>query len=216
MPVTRHPPHSSRRAARPHRAPASGDDAQAPAGAYRTYTAGLMCQETPARWPTPGGLRHVALGPLPALHLRRRSPGTPLVRQLRRDSAAVRLPAPVQHGRAPRVHRADLVRPPQARGRASRGPPKVFSRLPEVSDPARCGDALPSRRPRGCLPRVRSASAPRRSPRAGLHTLPARSPVNASRLPLPIVTPDSEPVWVAHPSLPGTFTLHHAAGFSRR
>jgi hypothetical protein len=64
--VTRHPPHSSRRAARPHRAPASGDDAQAPAGAYRTYTAGLMCQETPARWPTPGGLRHVALGPLPA------------------------------------------------------------------------------------------------------------------------------------------------------
>ena len=29
MPVTRHPPHRSRRAALPHRAPASGRDAQA-------------------------------------------------------------------------------------------------------------------------------------------------------------------------------------------
>jgi hypothetical protein len=37
MPVARHPPHRSRRAARPHRAPASGDDAQAQS-AYRTQS----------------------------------------------------------------------------------------------------------------------------------------------------------------------------------
>jgi hypothetical protein len=51
---------------------------------------------------------------------------------------------------------------------------------------------------------------------SGLHTLPARSPVNASRLPLPIATHDSGPVWVATPSLSGTFTLQHIAGLSRR
>ena len=37
MSVTRHPPHRSRRAARPHRAPASGDDAQA-SSACRTQS----------------------------------------------------------------------------------------------------------------------------------------------------------------------------------
>jgi hypothetical protein len=51
---------------------------------------------------------------------------------------------------------------------------------------------------------------------SGLHTLPARSPVNASRLPLPRATHDSGPVWLAKPSLSGTCTLHHIAGLSRR
>jgi len=37
----------------------------------------------------------------------------------------------------------------------------VFRRLHEVSDPARCVYALPWRRTRCCLPRVRSVSAPR-------------------------------------------------------
>jgi hypothetical protein len=92
MPVARHPPHSSRRAALPHRAPASGRRA----GTRRClpYAAERLGQETPARGPAPGFLRHVPLGPLPALHLLRRSRGATCVRRLPRDSAAVRLPAP--------------------------------------------------------------------------------------------------------------------------
>src|SRR4029453_14554966 len=161
-------------------------------------------------------LHRVPLGPLPALHLLRRSPGATVVRRRPRYSAAVRLPAPVHHGRAPWVHRADLAIARQARGRASRGPHTVLLRMPEVSDPAGSSSALPKRRRQGCLPRVRSASAPRSSPLAGLHTLPACSPVNASPTPLPTPAHDSGPGWLAQPSLSGTCTLHHCAGLSRR
>ena len=51
---------------------------------------------------------------------------------------------------------------------------------------------------------------------SGLHTLPARSPVNASPTPLPVPAHDSGPAWLANPSLSGTYTLQHSAGFSRR
>ena len=51
---------------------------------------------------------------------------------------------------------------------------------------------------------------------SGLHTLPAPSPVNASPTPLPTPAHDSGPVWLARPSLSGTCTLQHTAGFSRR
>ena len=53
------------------------------------------------------------------------------------------------------------------------------------------------------------------APMSGRQTLPARAPVNASRLPLPGATHDSGPGWVAHPALSGTFTLSHPAGLSR-
>ena len=56
---------------------------------------------------------------------------------------------------------------------------------------------------------------PAQAPLAGLHTLPARSPVNASRTPLPRPAHDSGPAWVARPSLSGTCTLQHCAGLSR-
>src|SRR5262252_9271562 len=118
MPVTRHPPPRSRRAALPHRAPASGDNAQAPEGACRTQSS-ICDRETPALCPAPGLLDHVPLGPLPSLHLLRRSPGATLVRRLPRYYEAVRLPAPVHHGRIPWVPRADLVQQHQARCRAS-------------------------------------------------------------------------------------------------
>ena len=114
-----------------------------------------------------------------------------------------------------RVHRADLTAMGQARDRASRVPPTLLPCLPGVSDPAGSVSPSPARCLRCGLPRVRSASAPRTSPIAGRHTLPARSPVTASRLPLPVATHDSGPVWVAHPALSGTFTLSHPAGLSR-
>jgi len=115
-----------------------------------------------------------------------------------------------------RVPRADLAILRQAGCRASRVPRSVFLCMPEVSDPARSAHPLPSQGVQYCLPRVRSASAPRSSPISGRNTLPARSPVNASRLPLPKATHDSGPVWLARPSLSGTCTLQHIAGFSRR
>jgi len=57
---------------------------------------------------------------------------------------------------------------------------------------------------------------PRQAPISGLNTLPACSPVNASPTPLPMPAHDSGPVWLAGPSLSGTFTLHHCASLSRR
>jgi hypothetical protein len=57
---------------------------------------------------------------------------------------------------------------------------------------------------------------PRQAPLAGRHTLPVPSPVNASCVPLPIHPHDAGPVWLAGPSLSGTYTLHHCAGLSRR
>ena len=165
MPVTRHPPHSSRRAALPHRAPASGRRAGIRRGL--PYAAERLGQETPARCPAPGFLRHVPLGPLPSLHLLRRSRGATLVRRLPRYSEAVRLPAPVPHGRAPWVHRADLAIARQARCRASRVPHTVCRRPPEVADPAGSVSAWPARRRPGGLPRVRSASAPEQSADGG-------------------------------------------------
>jgi hypothetical protein len=125
MPVTRHPPHRSRRAALPHRAPASGRDAQASEEACRTQSS-TCDREHPALRPAPGMLDHVSLGQLPSLHLLRRSLGATFVRRLPRYYEAVRLPAPVHHGRAPQVHRADLAITRQARCRASRVPHTVF------------------------------------------------------------------------------------------
>src|SRR5207247_6480245 len=87
--------------------------------------------------------------------------------------------------------------------------------MPEVFDPARSAHPSPYRGGPCCLPRVRSASAPEKAPISGLHTLPARSPVNASLAPLPGPAHDSGPAWVANPSLSGTFTLQHCAGLSR-
>ena len=113
------------------------------------------------------------------------------------------------------VRRAGLGAIDQARGRASRVPPTMCPCMPGVFDPARGGSTLPSRCIPCGLPRVRSASAPRHSPLSGLHTLPARSPVNASRSPLPKRAHDSGPAWLARPSLSETCTPSHHAGLSR-
>ena len=59
------------------------------------------------------------------------------------------------------VHRADLAGVRQARCRASRVPHTVWPCMPEVSDPARSVSLSPKHGRQCCLPRVRSASAPR-------------------------------------------------------
>jgi len=214
-PVTWRPPHRSRRAALPHRAPASGRDAQASADAGRTPSS--TCDRAhPALRPDPGMLDHVPLGQLPSLHLLRRSHGATLVRRLPRYSAAVRLPAPVHHGRAPQVHRADLAIPHQARGRASRVPHRGLRSMQRSPTPP--GPFPPHLNGVDEVAfRVFGARRhPGRAAISGLNTLPARAPVTASCLPLPKATHDSGPVWLAGPSLSGTCTLLHSAGFSRR
>ena len=134
MPVTQHPPQRSRRAARPHRAPASGRDAQASEEACRTPSS-TCDREHPALRPAPGRLDHVPLGPLPAFT---RSAGPwwrPVFEGFLGTTEAVRLPAPVHHGRAPQVHRADLAITRQARGRASRVPHTAFGDMQRSPTP---------------------------------------------------------------------------------
>ncbi len=63
--------------------------------------AGTCDRDDPALCPVPGMRRRVPLGPLPSLHLLRWSLRATIVRRLPRYSEAVRLPAPVPHGRAP-------------------------------------------------------------------------------------------------------------------
>jgi len=121
MPVTQHSPHRSRRAALPHRAPASGDHGQAPGEACRTR-ARTCDREPPALRPAPGLRDHVPLGPRPALHRRRPSHGATGVRRLPRSSAAVRRPAPGPHGRLPAGAPCGPGQPAPGRCRASRVP----------------------------------------------------------------------------------------------
>jgi hypothetical protein len=91
----------------------------------------------------------------------------------------------------------------------------VFLCLPGVIDPARSAHPLPWRSAQCCPLRVRGASAPKKRPIAGLNTLPAPSPVNASLPPLPGPAQDSGPMWVANPSLSETCTPSHYADLSR-
>jgi hypothetical protein len=161
MPVTRHP-----RTAPGVRHSRTGllprGDVQASTGACRTQPS--ACDRRPRRC----GRLLVSSATFPLARSLPSTcsagpPGATVVRRLPRSSEAVRLPAPVHHGRTPWVHRADLASARQATGRASRVPHTVCLRMPEVSDPAGSVSALPERRRPCGLPRVRSASAPEKS-----------------------------------------------------
>ncbi len=152
-------------------------------------------------------LARIPLGQPPFLHrLRRRSPG--FVRRLPRYYGAVRLPPTVHHRRASLDFPMRSADPLSTDGwGTSRFPRKVLPSVHGVSDRAGAEDASRYRRPRCGLPLISTASAPRgthRSPGRAwfsrLNTRPARSPVNASSLPLRTTPHDSGPVWVATPS----------------
>jgi len=130
-----------------------------------------LVQGTPALRPAPGLRTRLPLGQLPSLHRRRRGrrcSTTHVVRSCRWDSGAVRLPAPVPHGRAPGwLLRADLAARGPVRCRASRGPHPMCPGLPGGCDPTRSAHPWPSRGGPCGLPRVRSAAAPEQSAAGG-------------------------------------------------
>jgi hypothetical protein len=140
-PVTRRPPHRSRRAALPHRAPASG----------------LTCWHP--QMPAVRGRARVTGITRPCVRSLVCTAAFPLASSLPSTSSAGSLGQPLFEGFLGTMELSDSLHPCitvvsrgctvrtwhhcQARCRASRVPHTVFSRMLEVSDPAGCGDALP-------------------------------------------------------------------------
>ena len=154
----------------------------------------------PARCPGRVLLGQVPFGHTPSLHpLRRRSPD--IVRGLPRYFGSVRLPRFVHH----RLVSLDSpIRPSATAALGKPGiswfPRKVLPCVHRVFD--RAGLRRTSRyQCAGCgLPLQITASAPWSLDLSRLNTWPARSPANASALPLRVTPHDSGPVWVAAPS----------------
>ena len=177
------------------------------ASAYPLKRAG---QDLPALSPEPVALERLPLGQSPFLH-RLRSPSGGFVRQLRRYYWTVRLPVTVHH----QVTSLDfLMRPVTLTDNhgISRFPLKVLAYLLRVLDRAWSKSVSRYRRFQFCLPLRSRASAPGSNHRfrdggsiSRLNGWPVRSPVNASCAALPPSMHDSEPVWVASPSLYETF-----------
>jgi hypothetical protein len=103
----------------------------------------------------------------------------------------------------------------------SRFPLKVLACMLRVLDRARSKSVSRYRRSQFCLPLSSTASAPRSGHRlrdggsiSRLNGWPARTPVNASSPPLPTNMHDSEPVWIAIPSLYETFIHNTLPAFT--
>jgi hypothetical protein len=103
----------------------------------------------------------------------------------------------------------------------SRFPLKVLACVPRVSDRAGSKGVSRLRRLQSCLPPGSRTSAPGSGHRlrdggsiSQLDTWPARTPVNASLAPLPTKVHDSEPVWIATPSLYETFIHNTLPAFT--
>src|SRR5712691_12654957 len=212
--VTQRPPHRSRRAALPHRAPALGCDAQTPEGACRTRQS--ACDRIP---------RH-------CVRLLVCSATFPLANSLPSTFSAGPMGRPLFEGFLGTMELSDSLHPCitvvplgftvrtwRSLVRPDAGPPgfrtQCFCACQRSPTPpgacTPCHDGVPA-----VAFRVLGA---RRHPDcaiSGLNTLPAPSPVNASPTPLPTPAHDSGPVWLAGPSLSGTCTLQHSAGLSRR
>jgi hypothetical protein len=134
-----------------------------------------------------------------------------VVRGLRGYYGAIRLPAFVHHRRAS----LDFpMRPAQSPGSGERGISRfsreVFPYMPGVSDRAGLRRISRYRCDRCGLPLLLTASAPQRKLLSRLNARPARTPVNASPLPLRATTHDSGPLWAANPSTYDSF-IHNTS-----
>lgn len=162
----------------------------------------------PALSPEHVTLGRIPLGQPPSLH-RLRSLRLGLVRRLRWYYRAVRLPVPGHHRCASLDFPTRPVIPsPTDRHGISRFPHKVLACMRRVLDRAEPRSISRYRRPQCGLPLASTASALRSARRlhdgvsiSRLNTWPARTPVNASSMPLRTKMHDSETVWVATPSL---------------
>jgi hypothetical protein len=155
-------------------------------------------------------LWQVPFGQTASLHLlRHRLPG--FVRRLLRYYWSVRLPRSVRHRRSS----LDFPTRPKATAALgehgiSRFPREVSAYVHRVSDRAGLWHASRYRRTKCCLPLLLTASASRSDLLTRLNTRPARSPVNASTLPLRAAPHDSGPMWVAVP-LSYDFCIHYTS-----
>src|SRR6266481_5103053 len=164
----------------------------------------------PARSPGRVLLWQVPFGQTLSLHpLRVRLPG--LVRGLLRYYWSVRLPRSVRH------RRMSLDFPMRPKATAARGglgisrfPREVSAYVHGVSDRAGLWHTSRYRCTRWGLPLSPTASASRSNCLTRLNTRPARSPVNASTLPLRAAPHDSEPMWVAS-SHSYDFCIHYTS-----
>ena len=153
----------------------------------------------PARCPGRVLLWQVPFGQTASLHpLLRRLPG--VVQGLPRYYRSVRLPRSVRHRRTS----LDFPTRPKAAAALgglgiSRFPCEALAYVHGVSDRAGLWHTSRYRCTRWGLPLSPTASASRRKFLTRLNTRPARSPVNASTLPLRAAPHDSGPMWVADP-----------------
>jgi hypothetical protein len=170
---------------------------------------------------------HVTLGRLsldqtPSLHHLLGRSRLGLVRRLRWYYGSVRLPVAVHHrGTSLDFPMRSVFSSPTDRHGISRLPLKVLAYMLRVLDRARPESVSQYRRSQSCLPLRSRASAPKSDHRlrdggsiSRLNTWPVRTPVNASPSPLPTNMHDSEPVWVASPSLYETFIHNTLPAFT--
>src|SRR6516162_5041803 len=179
-------------------------------GCRQTYP----LQRTGRAFPAPGPgrvlLGRIPFGRSPSLHLlRRRLPG--IVRRLQRYYWTVRLPALV-HRRRVSLDFPTRPAPPSGAGehRISRFSCEVFPYVHGVFDHAGPDRISRWRCVRCCLPLLLTASASRRNGLSRLNTRPARTPVNASTLPLREAPHDSGPSWIAGPLTRDSF-IHNTS-----
>ena len=177
-------------------------------------------QDLPALSPEPVALERLPLGQSPFLHcllgLR-----LGLVRRLRRYYGTVRLPVTVhRRGASLDFPTRSVTFLTDSHG-ISRFPLKVLACMRRVSDRARSKSVSRYRRSQFCLSLSSRASAPRSGHRlcdggsiSRLNGWPARTPVNASPSPLRMKVHDSEPVWIASPSLYETFIHNTLPAFT--
>ena len=164
-PVTRRPPHRSLRAELPHKAPASGRNAQTRFIHRLTYPFQRTLQPSPALNPLASLLAQIAFGQPPFLHqLRRRTLPPNFVRRFLRYYRVVRLLRFVHRMLVPlgfhaRTHRTPLRR---ANPETSRLPCEKCRHMPWFFDRAGAMRASSWRRARCCLPLTIRKSASRK------------------------------------------------------